>query len=72
MGYISRGRGIAIHRRDCKNVIDHEGGDGRWIALSWNGMKHEQVYPVTIEVRGLIVRACYTIFRVWSRKKTSI
>lgn len=52
VGYISHGRGIAIHRRDCKNVIDHEGGDGRWITLSWKGMKQEQVYPVTIEVRA--------------------
>ncbi len=52
IGYISHGRGIAIHRRDCKNVIDHEGGEGRWIALSWKGMKQEQVYPVTIEVRA--------------------
>lgn len=52
VGYISHGRGIAIHRRDCNNVIDHEGGEGRWIALSWKGMKQEQVYPVTIEVRA--------------------
>lgn len=52
VGYISRGRGITIHRRDCKNVIDHEGTDGRWIALSWKGMKQEQVYPVMIEVRA--------------------
>jgi RelA/SpoT family (p)ppGpp synthetase len=52
VGYISRGRGIAIHRRDCKNVIEHEGSDGRWIALSWKGMKQEQVYPVMIEVRA--------------------
>lgn len=52
VGYISHGRGIAIHRRDCKNVIDHEGGEGRWIALTWKGMKQEQVYPVTIEVRA--------------------
>ncbi len=52
IGYISHGRGIAIHRRDCKNVIDHEGGEGRWIALLWKGMKQEQVYPVTIQVRA--------------------
>lgn len=52
VGYISHGRGIAIHRRDCKNVIDHEGNEGRWIALSWKGMKNEQVYPVMIEVRA--------------------
>ena len=52
VGYISHGRGIAIHRRDCKNVIDHEGGEGRWIALTWKGMKQEQVYPVTIEVHA--------------------
>lgn len=52
VGYISHGRGIAIHRRDCKNVIDHEGNEGRWITLTWKGMKQEQVYPVTIEVRA--------------------
>lgn len=51
VGYISRGRGIAIHRRDCKNVLDNEGADGRWITLSWKGMKQEQVYPVQIQVR---------------------
>lgn len=51
VGYISRGRGIAIHRRDCKNVLDNEGVDGRWIALSWKGVKQEQVYPVLIQVR---------------------
>lgn len=52
IGYISRGRGITIHRRDCKNVIDHDGMDARWIALTWKGMKKEQVYPITIQVRA--------------------
>ncbi|TAH52200.1 MAG: bifunctional (p)ppGpp synthetase/guanosine-3',5'-bis(diphosphate) 3'-pyrophosphohydrolase [Chloroflexota bacterium] len=52
VGYISHGRGIAIHRRDCKNVIEHQGNEGRWIALTWKGMKQEQVYPVTIEVHA--------------------
>lgn len=52
VGYISRGRGITIHRRDCKNVLDHDGTDGRWITLSWKGMKQEQVYPVQVQVRA--------------------
>ncbi|MCG3140009.1 MAG: GTP pyrophosphokinase [Anaerolineae bacterium] len=52
VGYISRGRGITVHRRDCKNVIDHEGTDGRWIAVTWKGAKQEQVYAVMIEVRA--------------------
>ncbi|MDL1898891.1 bifunctional (p)ppGpp synthetase/guanosine-3',5'-bis(diphosphate) 3'-pyrophosphohydrolase, partial [Anaerolineae bacterium CFX7] len=52
IGYISRGRGITVHRRDCKNVIDHEGADGRWIAVTWKGAKQEQVYAVMIEVRA--------------------
>ncbi|RIK33753.1 MAG: (p)ppGpp synthetase [Chloroflexi bacterium] len=52
IGYISRGRGITVHRRDCKNVIDHEGTDGRWIAVTWKGAKQEQVYAVMIEVRA--------------------
>lgn len=52
VGYISHGRGIVIHRRDCKNVIDHESSERRWIMLSWKEMKQEQVYSVTIEIRA--------------------
>lgn len=52
VGYISRGRGIAIHRRDCKNVLERDETEGRWINLSWKGMQQEQVYPVHIQVRA--------------------
>lgn len=52
VGFITRGRGISIHRRDCKNVLDNEGHDGRWISLTWSGLKEENVYPVQIQVRA--------------------
>lgn len=46
-GYITRGRGISVHRRDCAMLhgIDPE----RLVEVSWN-VKEKQTYPVHIRV----------------------
>jgi GTP pyrophosphokinase len=37
IGYITRGRGVSVHRKDCLNVkdIDNMDGDNRLIEVSW-------------------------------------
>ncbi|BCO31105.1 GTP pyrophosphokinase [Thiohalobacter sp. COW1] len=50
VGYITRGRGVTIHRRDCPNVLrlyqhEHE----RLIEVSWGGSQ-QRVYPVDIQI----------------------
>lgn len=50
LGYVTRGRGIVIHRRDCPNVRNHPEPE-RLMDLSW-GSKFGEVYPVRIEVRA--------------------
>lgn len=39
VGFITRGQGVSIHRRDCENyrssIASHE-NDGRWIDVSWS------------------------------------
>ncbi len=48
VGYVTRGRGITIHRRDCPNIlylVDKE----RLIEVEW-GEELKQVFPVMIEV----------------------
>lgn len=35
IGYITRGRGVSVHRRDCSNVTDTIDGDNRLIDVSW-------------------------------------
>ncbi|RME46005.1 MAG: bifunctional (p)ppGpp synthetase/guanosine-3',5'-bis(diphosphate) 3'-pyrophosphohydrolase, partial [Caldilineae bacterium] len=50
IGYITRGRGITIHRRDCPNVrrlVDRE----RLIAVNWED-NEKQTYPVLTCIRA--------------------
>jgi len=58
IGYITRGRGVTIHRRDCPNVLARPDKE-RLIEVSW-GASERQTYPVDIEVvaydRGGLLR----------------
>ncbi|MCW5873566.1 MAG: bifunctional (p)ppGpp synthetase/guanosine-3',5'-bis(diphosphate) 3'-pyrophosphohydrolase [Anaerolineales bacterium] len=47
VGYITRGRGATIHRRDCPNILrarDHE----RLVQVSWGAPK--STYPVAVRI----------------------
>jgi guanosine-3',5'-bis(diphosphate) 3'-pyrophosphohydrolase len=47
IGYITQGRGITVHRRDCPNII-HEMEKERLVKVEWGDVA--QVYPVMIQV----------------------
>lgn len=47
IGYITQGRGITVHRKDCPNII-HEEEKERLVKVDWGDVA--QVYPVTIQV----------------------
>jgi guanosine-3',5'-bis(diphosphate) 3'-pyrophosphohydrolase len=47
IGYITQGRGITVHRKDCPNIV-HEEEKERLVKVEWGAVA--QVYPVTIEV----------------------
>jgi GTP pyrophosphokinase len=50
LGYITRGRGVTIHRRDCPNVLRfHTENCARLIEVSW-GRGQESMYPVDVQV----------------------
>ena len=51
IGFITRGHGVSIHKRDCNNVprdIKNAPEPDRWIAASW-GDKHTESFTTTIQ-----------------------
>ncbi|MGE5139405.1 MAG: RelA/SpoT family protein [Rudaea sp.] len=50
VGFITRGRGITIHRKDCKQVLEAVDNRERVLALKW-GNEQDRVYTVQIQVR---------------------
>jgi GTP pyrophosphokinase len=51
VGYITRGRGISIHRTDCPNTLQLPEGENRMIPVTWEGNAN-QVYEVALEVKA--------------------
>lgn len=51
IGYITRGRGITIHRRNCKNMQKLTSESERLITLKWDKMD-TQTYPVLVQIRA--------------------
>jgi len=49
IGYITRSRGVSIHRRDCYNII-HEDEKERLIPVEWG--ETDSLYPVNIHVEA--------------------
>ncbi|MDB5085952.1 MAG: (p)ppGpp synthetase [Bacilli bacterium] len=53
IGYVTRGRGVSIHRKDCANIAHSEGeGDARFLEVEWESSPNLS-YNVDIEVTGM-------------------
>jgi guanosine-3',5'-bis(diphosphate) 3'-pyrophosphohydrolase len=49
VGYVTRSRGVTVHRRDCHNVL-HENERERLVEVEW-GRGH-QLYPVAVRIEA--------------------
>jgi GTP pyrophosphokinase len=51
VGYVTRGRGVTIHRVSCPNMVAtlRKGADGRLVDVQWTS-KPEKTYPVKVQV----------------------
>jgi GTP pyrophosphokinase len=49
VGYITRGRGVTVHRRDCGNISHHNEPE-RLVDVSWGHLPTEQKYAVPMEI----------------------
>jgi len=53
IGFITKGRGVSIHRLDCKNILNlNTDISSRLIAVDWN-VRSEQIYPVDIILEAI-------------------
>jgi len=65
LGFVSAGRGIVIHLRNCKNVREFKNNPERWVDVQWE-KDVEGFYPVDIRVdtanqRGVLATVAATI-----------
>lgn len=53
VGYITRGRGVSIHRKDCDNIKAHSREEiDRMVEVMW-AEQGETTYPVDIQIFGI-------------------
>ncbi len=50
IGYITRNRGVSVHRQDCSNISHMEHG-GRIMEIDWNKQTRSQFYPADLYLR---------------------
>ncbi len=54
VGYITQGRGVSIHRRDCPNILKLDGEKrNRLIEVEWGQPEPGESYPVDINLRAV-------------------
>ena len=72
IGYITRGRGISVHRLDCPNVVNLSLESGRQIEVVWNVGKGDS-YQVEIEIEGIDRPNFLTnVMHILSERKTNV
>lgn len=55
VGYVTKGRGVTIHRYDCPNITEEARKQGRLIDVAWENVarhKNDENYNADIEVFG--------------------
>ena len=48
-GYITRGRGVSVHRADCPNILNGKSDVNRMIEVSWDGA-NDKIYTLELEI----------------------
>ncbi len=52
-GFVTRGRGVSVHRRDCPNMADlARQQPERILAVDWTGERAAKAYEVTVQVEA--------------------
>lgn len=72
IGYITKGRGVSVHRADCSNILNYPEEYERMIEVAWD-ITTDTAYKVTIEVQCMDRPGMLTdVMMVPSESKTNI
>ncbi|MEX0953081.1 MAG: bifunctional (p)ppGpp synthetase/guanosine-3',5'-bis(diphosphate) 3'-pyrophosphohydrolase [Nitriliruptoraceae bacterium] len=52
VGFVTRGRGVSVHRKDCPNVTDLEREEERFVPVDWSGDSTAS-FRVSIQIEAL-------------------
>jgi GTP diphosphokinase / guanosine-3',5'-bis(diphosphate) 3'-diphosphatase len=53
VGFVTRGRGVSVHRSDCSNVVDlRDKEDDRFVPVDWSG-EHTTSFLVQVQIEAL-------------------
>ena len=53
IGFITKGRGVSVHRTDCPNVVHTEEADSRYLEVEWavgDSGRSSKTFEVDIEI----------------------
>jgi len=50
VGFVTRGHGVSIHKRDCVNVDASPENAGRWVACEWSATSEREVFKSTVDI----------------------
>lgn len=51
VGFVTKGKGVSIHKADCKSLAAHEKKEGKCVEVQWDESSGT-LYPVSIEVEA--------------------
>ncbi len=78
VGFITRGYGVSIHRKDCQNYLNsqlHPNEAGRWIPVSWTASTDEFYHTslnITAKDRAGLVMDVATLFNTLKTRVRSL
>jgi GTP pyrophosphokinase len=62
VGYITRGRGVSVHREDCQSLSAFSGEPERFVDVEWHADKktsfHARISIITVDKPGLLGNIC--------------
>ena len=53
IGFVTRGRGVSVHRKDCPNVADLMNSPERIIPVEWEKNKTDAIYKVEVSIQAM-------------------